>query len=329
MSSAGVRLPDGDPEVKPARKDAATSAAPTATPGVDDIAPTARWRSSVGAPVRWLRGLPGSGITGLVVVAVLVLACSVGPLLLDTDPTAQDFDSLLAPPSAEHWFGTDQLGRDIFSRVITGGRISLLLGMSVVILAGVVGTALGLIAGYAGGKIDSVIMRTADLFLAFPKLILAMAVSASLGPSLPNLLLAVSITWWPEYARLARSSALGESRAQYVDAARVLGVRPVAILGRHIFPAALPHVLVKATMDVGFAIVYISGLSFIGLGVQPPTSEWGVMVSDGRNYIESAWWISTIPGLVILVAGLAFNLTGEALRDYLDPRLPRRAVAQR
>ncbi len=271
---------------------------------------------------RGLKAIPGSGVAGGIIVGILVLACALGPLVL-SNPSAQDFSSLLMPPSTEHWFGTDELGRDLFSRVISGGRISLFLGLSVVAVAMTVGTALGLLAGYLGGKVDSVIMRTADLFLAFPKLILAMAVSAALGPSLPNLLIAVSITWWPEYARLARSAALGESRAQYVDAARVLGSSPISILGRHIFPAALPHVIVKATMDVGFAIVYISGLSFIGLGVQPPTPEWGVMVADGRNYIESAWWVSTLPGLVILIAGLAFNLAGEALRDVLDPRRSR------
>ncbi len=268
----------------------------------------------------WLNRMPGAGKVGLLIVAVLVTTATVGPLLLRYDPVSQDFTNLLAPPSGDHWLGTDDLGRDIFSRIVAGARISLLLGVSVIALSAALGTAVGLIAGFFRGTLDSVIMRIADLFLAFPKLILAMAVSAALGPSLRNLLIAVSITWWPEYARLARSSALVESRAQYVDAARVLGVTSVRLLTRHIFPAALPQLLVKATMDVGFAIVYIAGLSFIGLGVQPPTPEWGVMISDGRDYIESAWWISTFPGLFILMTGLAFNLAGESLRDVLDPR---------
>ncbi len=276
------------------------------------------------APVRnrlgWLSRVPGSGVVGVTIVALLLLVALFGPLLVPHDPVAQDFRALLAAPSAGHWFGTDELGRDVFSRVVAGARISLLLGVSVILISSVLGTVLGLVAGFVGGMVDAVIMRFADLFLAFPKLILAMAVSAALGPSLTNLLIAVSITWWPEYARLARSSALVESRAQYVDAARVLGVAPVRILGRHIVPAALPQTLVKATMDVGFAIVYVAGLSFIGLGVRPPTPEWGVMVSDGRNHMESAWWIATIPGLVILITGLAFNLAGEALRDVIDPK---------
>jgi peptide/nickel transport system permease protein len=268
----------------------------------------------------WLSRVPGSGVVGAVIVGVLLLTAALGPLVVSPDPIAQDFDALLAAPSAEHWFGTDELGRDVFSRVVSGARISLLLGLSVILIASFLGTALGLVAGFLGGAVDGIIMRVADLFLAFPKLILAMAVSAALGPSLVNLLIAVSITWWPEYARLARSSALVESRAQYVDAARVLGVTPFRILVRHIVPAALPQTLVKATMDVGFAIVYVAGLSFIGLGVRPPTPEWGVMVSDGRNHMESAWWVATIPGLVILITGLAFNLAGEALRDVIDPK---------
>lgn len=263
---------------------------------------------------------PGSGSAGTVIVLILVVAAAVGPVIASYGPAHQDFSALLDAPSGRHWLGTDELGRDVFSRLVSGARISLLLGVCVVLASAALGTVAGLVAGFAGGVADAAIMRVADLFLAFPKLILAMAVSASLGPGLRNLLIAVSITWWPEYARLARSMAMVLRHADYVDAARVLGLSPVRILARHVFPSAVPQVLVKATMDVGFAIIYVAGLSFIGLGVQPPTPEWGVMVADGRNYIQSAWWVSAFPGLVILLAGLAFNLMGEAARDLLDPR---------
>ncbi|MDR5700847.1 nickel transporter permease [Agromyces aerolatus] len=264
--------------------------------------------------------LPGAGIASFIVVGLLLLLAAIGPLIAPYDPIAQNFSVLLAPPSLEHLFGTDQLGRDVFSRVLAGARISLFIGLAAVIIAVALGTLLGLLAGFLGGWVDTTIMRITDLFLAFPALILAMAVSAALGPSLMNVLIAVSVTWWPEYARLARSVGMVERKVQYVDAARVLGMRTGPILGSHVFPAAVPPLLVKATMDVGIAIVYVAGLSFIGLGVQPPTPEWGVMISEGRIYMQSAWWIATYPSLAILITGFAFNLAGESLRDALDPR---------
>jgi peptide/nickel transport system permease protein len=277
-------------------------------------------RFSVAALLRPIAALPGAGIASFIVVALIVLIAIIGPNFNPYDPIKQDFSALLAAPSPAHWFGTDQLGRDVFSRVITGARISLLIGVAAVTIAVSVGTVLGLLAGFLGGWVDNVIMRVTDLFLAFPALILAMAVSAALGPSLVNVLIAVSATWWPEYARLARSVGIVERNVQYVDAARVLGVRTVPILATHVFPAAVPPLLVKATMDVGIAIVYVAGLSFIGLGVQPPTPEWGLMIADGRIYMQSAWWIATFPSLAILITGFAFNLAGESLRDALDPR---------
>jgi peptide/nickel transport system permease protein len=293
------------------------------TPGPGDTRGQERerlFRFSVSALLRPLARLPGVGIASFITVGVILLVAVIGPMFTPYDPIKQDFGALLAPPSAEHWFGTDQLGRDVFSRVVTGARISLLIGVAAVALAVTIGTVLGLLAGFLGGWVDTVIMRVTDLFLAFPALILAMAVSAALGPNLVNVLIAVGAAWWPEYARLARSIGIVERHVQYVDAARGLGVRTVPILATHVFPAAVPPLLVKATMDVGIAIVYVAGLSFIGLGVQPPTPEWGLMISDGRIYMQSAWWIATFPSLAILITGFTFNLTGESLRDVLDPR---------
>ncbi|TFB56358.1 nickel transporter permease [Cryobacterium tagatosivorans] len=277
-------------------------------------------RSSVSVLMRPIAKLPAAGTISFAVIVLLFLVAAVGPMLVPYDPIRQDFAQLLAPPSTQHWLGTDQLGRDVLARVVSGARISLLIGVAAVAIAVTLGTVLGLIAGFVGGWVDNLIMRITDLFLAFPALILAMAVSAALGPSLTNVVIAVSATWWPEYARLARSVGIVERNVQYVDAARVLGVRTVPILVRHVFPAAVPPLLVKATMDVGIAIVYVAGLSFIGLGVQPPTPEWGVMISEGRIYMQSAWWIATFPSLAILLTGFAFNLAGESLRDILDPR---------
>lgn len=269
-------------------------------------------------------GLPVSGYVGTAVIALLVLAAVIGPWVEPLSPSHQDFTALLQSPRGAHPLGTDQLGRDVLSRLLSGARISLLLGVTVVLCSGIVGAVVGLVAGFVGGLVESAFMRLADLFLAFPKLILAIAVSASLGPSLKNLLIAVSLTWWPEYARLARSVVIVLKHAEYVDAARVLGVPRRALMTRHMLPAVIPQIVVKGTMDVGFSIVYIAGLSFIGLGIQPPTAEWGLMVADGRQSIQSAWWVSTFPGLAILLAGLAFNLAGEAIRDALDPRRVKR-----
>ena len=299
LDPAGLAVPGGLPDTPP---EAPPSIAPVPT----------------GPPPR--RRLPLSGWIGIAIIVLLVLAAAFGPYLDPISPTKQDFHALLRSPSGSHLFGTDQLGRDVLSRVLSGARVSLLLGITVVVTSAVVGSILGLLAGFAGGRVESLVMRLADVFLAFPKLILAIAVSASLGPSLPNLLIAVALTWWPEYARLARSVVLVTKHAEYVDAARVLGVSGPSIVRHHLLPAVAPQILVKGTMDVGFSIVYVAGLSFVGLGVQPPTAEWGLMVSDGRDFIQTAWWISTFPGAAILLAGLAFNLAGEAIRDLLDQR---------
>lgn len=260
-----------------------------------------------------------AGAVGLFIVVLLLIVAVFAPLLTTHDPVAQVLAARLQPPSAEHWLGTDALGRDIYSRIIGGTRISLLLGIGVVAIGASVGTLLGVVAGYMGGVVDSIIMRTADLFLAFPKLVLAMAVAAALGPNVRNTIIAVAVSWWPEFARLGRSTAIVTTKATYVEAAKVLGVPIRRIIRTHVLPPTVGTVLVKSAMDVGFAIVYVAGLSFIGLGVQPPHPEWGVMVAAGSDYLARGWWISTAPGLAILVAALGFNLLGEALRDVIDP----------
>lgn len=261
------------------------------------------------------------GAIGLGTIVVIICAGLLAPVIAPYSPTAQHLSAGLQSPSFAHLFGTDELGRDVFTRVLYGARISVGLGIAVVAAAALVGVLCGVAAGFIGGLTDSLVMRLADAFLAFPKLILAMAVTAALGPSLRNTFLAVSVTWWPEYARLTRSVAIAERNAEFVAAARVLGVTTPRIIWRHIVPATVGPNMAKATLDIGFAIIYIAGLSFIGFGVQPPTAEWGLMVSEGQNYVNAAWWMVTIPGLAILITALGFSLCGESLRDSLDPTL--------
>lgn len=261
------------------------------------------------------------GTFGLGIVVVVLFSGLVAPLIAPHNPTTQDLLAALQRPSGDHLFGTDELGRDLFSRLLYGARVSVGLGVAVVGCAVIVGVVWGVVAGFIGGWFDGLLMRIADAFLAFPKLILAMAVSAALGPNLRNIFLAVTATWWPEYARLSRSIAIAERHAEFVAAARVLGVPQWRIIRRHIIPATFGPNVAKATLDIGVAIVYIAGLSFIGFGVQAPEPEWGLMVSEGQNYVNSAWWVVTIPGVAILLTALGFNLIGESLRDILDPAL--------
>lgn len=259
------------------------------------------------------------GVVGLALVVVMGAAALFAPLIAPHAPRSQDLAAALDGPSAAHLFGTDELGRDVFSRVLHGARISIGLGVAVVAVAAAIGIVAGVVAGYRGGRIDGVIMRVSDAFLAFPKLILAMAVAAALGPNLRNTFLAVTATWWPEYARVARSIAVAERHAEFVSAARVLGVPDRRIIRRHILPPVAGPVMAKATLDVGHAIVYIAGLSFIGFGVRPPDAEWGLMIAQGQNFLSAAWWIVVFPGTAILIAALGFNLLGDAIRDMTDP----------
>ena len=255
-----------------------------------------------------------------VLLFVLAAAAVVGPLVSPHDPLDQVLAARLEPPSADYWFGTDQLGRDIASRMLYGARLSLLVGVFVVGLAGVLGTSIGLVAGYVGGLVDESLMRLTDVFLAFPSLILAMAIAGALGPTLVNAIVAIAVVTWPVYARLVRGQLLSLRRREYVEAARSIGASGTRILVRHLLPNAFGPVLVQASFDMGAAIIAVAGLSFIGFGAQPPTPEWGVMISEGRNFFSTEPWLALFPGIAILLAAGSFNVLGDALRDALDPR---------
>jgi peptide/nickel transport system permease protein len=262
-------------------------------------------------------------VLAIAVIAAFALCALLAPLLAPYDPLAQTLSSRLEPPSGLHWLGTDQLGRDIASRLLYGARISLVIGVVVVALAGIFGTFVGLVAGYAGGLADEALMRLTEVFLAFPPLILAMAIAGALGPSLTNAIIAIAAVTWAVYARLARGQLLALRRREYVEAARSIGASPTRIVVRHLLPNAIAPLLVQASFDMGSAIIAAAGLSFIGFGAQPPTPEWGVMISEGRNFISTQPWLSLFPGLAILFAVGAFNVLGDGLRDVLDPRLRR------
>jgi peptide/nickel transport system permease protein len=263
-------------------------------------------------------------VSSLVFIVLLVLAALLAPYL--TPYTAEGLgDPNLAnkflPPSLEHPFGTDSLGRDQVARVLFGARTSLAMGLLVVGVAVLIGAPLGALAGYFGGWLDETIMRLTDIFLAFPPLLLAIAIAAALGPSFTNAMLAISLTWWPWYTRLVRAQTLSVRERYFVEAARGMGVADLTIIGRHILPNVLTPVLVQSTLDLGSAILTAAGLSFIGLGPQPPTADWGVMINEGRLYILSGrWWVATFPGVMIFLTTLAFNLLGDGVRDVADPR---------
>ena len=261
---------------------------------------------------------PGA-VVGLVLLALLLLGAVLLPPLLGS-PLLQDLGVRLSPPSAAHLLGTDQLGRDVLTRTMNGARLSLGLGVAVMLASFITGTVVGLVAGLLGGWWDEALMRLTDIFLAFPSLILAMAISAALGPNLVNVMVAVALVSWPTYARLIRAQVLALREREFVDAARALGGSQARIALRHLLPNSLAPLLVQASFDVGSAILTAAGLGFIGFGAQPPTPEWGAMVSETRNYISQAPWASSTPAIAILLTVLAFNLIGDGLRDVLDPR---------
>ena len=260
-------------------------------------------------------------VAGVVLIVTLALIAVLAPVIAPANPLKQVLSTRLKPPSAAHWLGTDQLGRDVLSRMIYGARISLTIGIVVVGLAASLGTLVGLVAGYTGGWLDEGLMRLTDVFFAFPALILAMAISGALGPSLTNAMIAIAVVTWPVYARLVRAQVLSLREREYVEASRSLGASAERIVWHHILPNTLAPLLVQASFDMGAAILSAAGLSFIGFGTQPPTAEWGVMISEGRNYIATQPWLSLFPGVAILLTVAAFNLIGDGLRDALDPRL--------
>jgi peptide/nickel transport system permease protein len=261
----------------------------------------------------WLAALGGAIVLAWIVIAVI------SPSVVPHPPDALDLTQRLLPPSATYWLGTDMLGRDVFSRLLVGARISLFAGFTVALLGAAIGTLIGSIAAYAGGKVEEAMMRLTDLMLCFPPIILAMAIAAALGIGVTNTLIAMLVVWWPKFARLARSLVIVQRGQEYVEAAAVVGYGPGRILFRHILPNALGPLIVLVTLDVGQAILTFSGLSFLGLGVIPPTPEWGAMVSEGRELIQQ-WWVATFPGIAILTVVIGFNFLGDGARDWLDPK---------
>jgi peptide/nickel transport system permease protein len=259
-------------------------------------------------------------VIGLLIVATLVLVAALAPLLTQADGTEQHLSDRLLAPSAEHWFGTDELGRDIYERIVWGSRVTLYIVGLVGILVVPIGILIGTVAGYVGGWVDNVLMRFTDIFLAFPRLILALAFVSALGPGIENAVLAIALTTWSPYARLARAETITIRNSEYIMAARLQGASAVRILYGHIMPLCISSVIIRLTLDMAGIILTAAGLGFLGLGAQPPLPEWGAMISTGRQYILDQWWVAAVPGLAIFVVSLGFNLLGDGLRDVLDPK---------
>jgi len=296
----------------------------TATAGTPELgstlAPPSRWRRLADATIRFAFASPLNRVATVLVI-VVVVAAVFGPLLAPHPPDAMSLTERLRPPSGAHPFGTDDYGRDLLSRVLAGARISIEVAVIVLSLSVVLGTALGAVAGLAGGMVDEVIMRITDLFLAFPVLILAAAIAATLGGNLTTTMIALATVYWPWYARLVRGQVLSLREREYVLASRTFGATPAWLIRVHLLPNVLPLVIVQVSLDVGYVILATSSLSFLGLGAQPPTPEWGAMLTDARAFIRDSWWFATFPGLALATTVFAFNLLGDGLRDWLDPRL--------
>lgn len=262
-----------------------------------------------------------AAMAGLIVIALLIVIAALAPTIVPYPPNDQSFRIKLEAPSAEHWLGTDEFGRDVFSRVLIGTRVALGVGIVPVVIALCIGVSLGLFAGYYGKTIDQVVMRLVDILLAFPWLLLAIGIVAVLGPGIKNVVIAVAIVYIPAFARIVRGSVLSIKEKEFVEAARAMGQPNTRIIVRHVLANAWAPIIVLSTLSIGQAIIYAAGLSFIGLGTQPPDADWGVMLTSGREYLRDAPWLGFFPGLAILITVLAFNLFGDGLRDALDPRL--------
>ena len=258
-------------------------------------------------------------VVGTVIILALIGVAVIAPLLATQSQFEQTLSDRLMPPSGVHYFGTDSLGRDIYSRVVFGSRVTLLIAFLVATISTPLGMLIGILAGYFGGAVDEILMRVADIFLAFPKLILAIAFAAALGPGVENAIVAIAIANWPSYARLARAETLAVKNNDYIQVLRVLGAGNFRIMFGHIAPMCLSSIIVRMSLDMGTIILTAAGLGFLGLGAQPPTPEWGLMVADGRDFLVDQWWVSTLPGCAILVVVMGFNLLGDGIRDILDP----------
>ncbi len=262
-------------------------------------------------------------LAGLAIIVALVAVALLADVIAPAGPAVGSLDQRLQAPSAAHWFGTDDQGRDLLARIVHGTRITLMVVVLVAVLAAPIGLLVGTVSGYIGGRTDAVLMRITDIFLAFPRLILALAFVAALGPGIENAVIAIAITSWPPYARIARAETLTIRRAEYIEAVRVMGAGPWRIVWRHVMPLCLSSVIVRVTLDMAGIILTAAGLGFLGLGAQPPTPEWGAMISSGRQYVLDQWWVAAVPGGAIFLVSLAFNLLGDGLRDALDPKATR------
>jgi peptide/nickel transport system permease protein len=271
----------------------------------------------VSPQIRWMRRY-GLAVAGAAIIVAWALLATLAPWVISHDPNFVDVTQRLLPPSSRNWLGTDALGRDVATRVVYGARVSLAVGLIVVVLGGLFGTLLGAAAAYARGWAEEALMRVTDLVFCFPPIILAMAIAAALGIGTVNTVIAMLVVWWPKFARLARSLVITQRSMEYVEAAQSIGFGPTHILLRQIMPNAVGPLIVLVTLDLGNAILVFAGLSFLGLGVVPPTAEWGSMVAEGRELVQQ-WWVATFPGLAILTVVMGFNFMGDGARDWLDP----------
>jgi peptide/nickel transport system permease protein len=288
-----------------------------------DETPASRTQARLGqAYVSWLafRRNP-LAMVGLVVLVALLLLALLAPVLTSRSPVTQDLSARLQPPSATYWLGTDELGRDIYTRILYGSRITLVIVVLVVIIVAPTGLLIGTAAGYLGGWADTVLMRVTDVFLAFPRLILALAFVSALGPGIENAVIAIAFTAWPPYARVARAETLTIRRSDFIAAIRLQGASPLRILLGHVVPLCTSSLIVRVGLDMAGIILTAAGLGFLGLGAQPPAPEWGAMIASGRRFLLDQWWVATMPGIAILVVSLGFNLLGDGLRDILDPKV--------
>jgi len=288
-----------------------------------------RWKEERESQIRNLKfmvytlGRSPLSVIGFCFVSIFLIVALIGPMIISYpgDITgALHMDQKLKPPSSTHPFGTDEVGRDIYSRVIMGTRLSFQIGLIIIFIAMGIGVPLGIIAGYVGGWLNEIIMRVTDIFLSIPGLLLALAIVGALGPGIKNAMLALSIVWWPGYVRLVQGKTLSLREESFVEGAKSIGASKLRVIFSHILPNCTSPIIVKASMDMGMAILFAANLGFIGVGAQPPIPEWGAMISTGRNYLPDHWWMATFPGMAILITVLGFNLLGDGLRDVLDPQ---------
>lgn len=287
-----------------------------------DDSPASRLQARLGRLYRICGALSRNPIAavGAIIILVLILTAIFAPLIATHDPLKQDLAQRLLPPGSGNWMGTDELGRDIWSRVVYGARITLVIVVLVAVLAAPAGLIIGAIAGYFGGWIDRVLMGVTDIFLSMPKLILALALVAALGPGIENAIIAIAITSWPGYARIARAETLTFKNAEFIAAIRLQGASSLRVILGHVLPLCTSSMIVRVTLDMAGIILTAAGLGFIGLGAQPPLPEWGAMIARGRSFILDQWWVATMPGFAIIIVSLGFCFLGDGLRDVLDPK---------